>query len=108
MAEHVARDAYVVRLARVRVRYESRAAANQGPAVMIPPEPLWQRALAARQADAERASDTPARDRVIYDRERFARMRSDPAALEEYRRKDAEQKRKRTRDGKRPSRAKRP
>jgi hypothetical protein len=74
---------------------------------VIPIEPLWMRALAARQADAERENDRPERDRVVYMRQRFEAIRSDHAALEEYRRKDRERKRKRTADGLRPSRAKR-
>lgn len=69
---------------------------------MIPPEPLWQRALAERQADAERVSDV-SRDR--YFRDRHAALRSDPAYLAEYRRKDRERKRVRTAAGLRPSRA---
>jgi hypothetical protein len=74
---------------------------------VIPPEPLWRIALAARQADAMRASDRPERDRVVYMRQRFEAIRRDPAALEEYRRRDRERKRQRTAEGKRPSRARR-
>jgi hypothetical protein len=73
---------------------------------VIPPEPLWRIALAARMADAERERDRPERDRVVYMRKRFEKIRADPAALEEYRRKDRERKLKTTAAGKRKSRAK--